>query len=118
MKITSIRIKKLIDSSTKLKAVANVTLDDAFAVDDIKILQSEEGLFLAMPSRKLNDGKFTDIAHPINRETRKAFEKLLFGGYDFILKPECVSIDMTLDNSECENLYEQKPSDFSVNILY
>lgn len=118
MKITSIRITAIKDSETRLKAIANVTFDDVFAVSGIKILQSEIGYFLAMPSKQLKDGRYVDIAHPINRETRGVFEKILFWGYEFISKNECLSIDMILDDPQCANLYEQKPNDFSVNIIY
>lgn len=118
MKITSIRIAEIKDSETRLKAIANVTFDDVFAVNGIKILQSEIGYFLVMPSKQLKDGRFTDIAHPINKEGRAVFEKLLLSGYSFVLQNNCTSVDMTLDNLQCANLYEQNPSDFSVNILY
>lgn len=118
MKITSIRITAIKESGTSLRAVANVTFDDVFAVNSIKILQFETGYFLAMPSKRLKDGSFTDIAHPINKEGRAAFEKLLFSGYDFVFQNNCTSIDMILDNLQCSSLYDQNPSDFSVNILY
>lgn len=118
MKITSMRIIEIKNSETRLKAIANVTFDEMFVVSGIKILQSEIGYFLAMPSKQIKDGKFVDIAHPINKESRAVFEKLLFWGYEHVLQNECSSIDMVIDNLECTNLYEQNPSDFSVNVIY
>jgi stage V sporulation protein G len=56
---------------SKLKAVASMTIDDCFVVHDIKIIEGQEGYFIAMPSRKANDGEYKDIVHPINTETRK-----------------------------------------------
>ncbi len=118
MKITSIRITEIKDSKTRLKAIVNVTFDEMFAVSGLKILESEIGYFMAMPSKQLKDGRFVDIAHPINKESRAVFEKLLLWGYEFVLQNKCTSIDMILDNFQCADLYEQKPSDFSVNVIY
>ena len=83
MKITDIRIRIVKKDDSKLKAVASVTFDDCFVVHDIKVLDGTEGYFIAMPSRKTNDGEYKDIAHPINKEVRdelvsailKAFEE-------------------------------------------
>ena len=70
MMITDVRIRKLPEDS-KLKAVASVTFDNQIVIHDIKIIEGAEALFIAMPSRKLPNGEFKDIAHPINAETRK-----------------------------------------------
>lgn len=118
MKITSIRITAIKDSETRLKAIANVTFDEVFAVCGIKILQSEIGYFLAMPSKQLKDGRFADIAHPINQEGRAVFEKLLFWGYEYVLQSECASIDMNLNDPKCTDLYTQEPANFSVSVIY
>ena len=73
MKITDVRLRK-VNSENRMKAVASVTFDNEFVVHDIKVIESQNGLFIAMPSRKTPNGEFKDIAHPINSETR---EKIL-----------------------------------------
>jgi len=70
MNITDVRIKK-IEKKGKMVGVASITLDDAFVVHDIKIIEGDKGLFIAMPSKKSSDGEFRDIAHPIKQETRE-----------------------------------------------
>ena len=74
MNITDIRIRKVAKEG-KLKAVASITIDGEFVVHDIKIIDGDKGLFIAMPSRKTNDGEYHDIAHPINSETRERLQK-------------------------------------------
>ncbi|MBN2853410.1 MAG: septation regulator SpoVG [Clostridia bacterium] len=81
MNITDVRIRK-ITTGGKMKAVVSLTIDDCFAVHDIKVIESQNGLFIAMPSRKTPDGQFKDIAHPINSETRKAIEELIIEKYN------------------------------------
>jgi len=81
MNITDVRIRR-ITTGGKMKAVVSITIDDCFAIHDIKIIESQNGLFIAMPSRKTPDGQFKDIAHPINSETRKTIEKLILEKFD------------------------------------
>jgi stage V sporulation protein G len=81
MEITDIRIRK-IDSSGKMKAVVSVTFDNEFVVHDIKVIESQNGMFIAMPSRKTPDGEFKDIAHPINSEAREKIQKTVLNKYD------------------------------------
>ena len=69
MEITDIRIRR-VDADSKMKAVVSVTFDDEFVVHDIKIIEGQNGLFIAMPSRKMGEGDFRDIAHPLKSETR------------------------------------------------
>ena len=76
MQITDIRIRK-VDKDGKMKAVVSITIDDAFVVHDIKIIEGEKGLFIAMPSRKASDGEYRDIAHPINSGTREKIQKMI-----------------------------------------
>jgi stage V sporulation protein G len=85
MQITDVRIR-LIDSESKMKAVASITFDNEFVVHDIKVIESQNGLFIAMPSRKSPDGEFRDIAHPINSEMRERLTHEVLGQYDKILK--------------------------------
>lgn len=73
MQITDVRIRK-IEGQSRLRAVASITIDDAFAVHELRVIEGKSGLFVAMPSRQFNDGMFRDLAHPINVETRKQIE--------------------------------------------
>ena len=81
MNITDIRIRK-VEKEGKMKAVASITLDGEFVVHDIKIIDGEKGLFIAMPSRKTGEGEYRDIAHPINSETREALQKRILDTYE------------------------------------
>jgi stage V sporulation protein G len=81
MVITDVRIRK-IDGQKRLRAVASITIDDAFAVHELRIIEGKEGLFVAMPSRESNDGTFRDLAHPINAETRAMVEKAVLEKYN------------------------------------
>ena len=81
MEITDVRIRK-IDAEGKMKAVVSVTFDNEFVVHDIKIIESQNGMFIAMPSRKMADGEFRDIAHPINSETRSRIQEAIFKEYE------------------------------------
>lgn len=81
MEITDIRIRK-IEAEGKMKAVVSVTFDNEFVVHDIKIIESQNGLFIAMPSRKTPDGEFRDIAHPINSSTREKIQHVILEKYE------------------------------------
>ena len=81
MQITDVRLRK-VNSENRMKAVASITFDNEFVVHDIKVIESQNGLFIAMPSRKTPNGEFKDIAHPINAETRKEFEDAIFEAYN------------------------------------
>ncbi len=83
MNITDIRIKK-ISTEGKMKAVVSVTFDDAFVVHDIKVIEGQDKLFTAMPSRKTPEGDYKDIAHPINSEMRANLEKEILAKYESI----------------------------------
>ena len=86
MQITDVRIKLVNKDDNKLKAVASVTLDSCFVIHDIKIIESAEGEFIAMPSRKTKDGEYKDIAHPLNTETREIFKTAILSAYAEELK--------------------------------
>ncbi|MEG1441100.1 MAG: septation regulator SpoVG [Oscillospiraceae bacterium] len=92
MKITDIRVRK-IHTEGRMKAIVSITIDDAFVVHDIKVIEGQEKLFIAMPSRKTPEGEFKDIAHPINSETRDMLHELILEKYKEVL-----------DASENENL--------------
>ena len=87
MKVTDVRIRK-VDRETALKGVATVTFDEMFAVHDIKIIKGEKGMFIAMPSRKTEEGMYIDIAHPINQETREKLQTAILEAYENALKEE------------------------------
>ena len=82
MKITDIRIRIVKKDDNKLKAVASLTIDDCFAVHDIKVIEGNQGLFIARPSRKTPEGSFKDIVHPLNTETRDNLSKLILDEYE------------------------------------
>lgn len=81
MKITDIRVRK-INKEGKMRAVVSVTFDDAFAVHDIKVIEGDKGLFIAMPSKKSNDGEFRDICHPITSGMRDELQKMILDAYE------------------------------------
>lgn len=82
MQITDVRVRKVVAKEGKLKAVVSITIDDEFVVHDIKVIEGEKGLFIAMPSRKATDGEYRDIAHPINSSTRENIQKLILEKYE------------------------------------
>lgn len=81
MIITDVRIRK-IASDGKMKAIVSVTFDNEFVIHDIKVIEGQNGLFIAMPSRKTPDGEFKDIAHPINTNTREMIQKSILNAYE------------------------------------
>ncbi|MCM1496052.1 MAG: septation regulator SpoVG [Bacteroides sp.] len=81
MKITDVRVRK-VTKEGKMKAVVSITIDDEFVVHDIKVIEGEKGLFIAMPSRKAVDGEYRDIAHPINSSTRDRIQNLILDAYE------------------------------------
>lgn len=85
MEITDIRIKK-VSADSKMKAVVSVTFDNAFVVHDIKLIEGQDKLFTAMPSRRTPEGEYKDIAHPIHSEMRTSLEKAIIAKYEEELK--------------------------------
>ncbi len=81
MNITDVRIRKLREEG-KMKAVVSLTFDNAFVVHDIKVIEGQNGLFVAMPSRKVGESDYRDIAHPINQETRTMIQDIIFEEYE------------------------------------
>lgn len=80
MEITDVRVRK-INKEGKMKAIVSITLDNEFVVHDIKVIEGEKGLFIAMPSKKAADGEYRDIAHPINSATREHVQKIILDKY-------------------------------------
>ncbi len=81
MNITDVRVRKVAKEG-KMKAVVSITIDDEFVVHDIKVIEGEKGLFIAMPSRKATDGEYRDIAHPINSTTRTEIQNIILTKYE------------------------------------
>ncbi len=81
MKITDVRVRKVAKEG-KMKAVVSITLDEEFVVHDIKVIEGEKGLFIAMPSRRAADGEYRDIAHPINSDTRERIQSIILAEYE------------------------------------
>ena len=82
MKITSVNVRKIEKEGSRMKGIASVLLDDSFAVHDIRVIEGDNGLFIAMPSRKTATGAYRDIAHPINPEVRSMFEDAIIEAYN------------------------------------
>ena len=91
MIITDVRIRK-IATEGKMKAIVSVTFDNEFVVHDIKVIEGQNGLFIAMPSRKTPDGEFKDIAHPINTDTREKSQTSILKAYEEAMEEENVVI--------------------------
>ncbi|HIW50915.1 MAG TPA: septation regulator SpoVG [Candidatus Blautia intestinavium] len=87
MNITDVRVRKVAKEG-KMKAVVSITIDDEFVVHDIKVIEGEKGLFIAMPSRKATDGEYRDIAHPINSVTRDRIQKMILDKYQDVMAEE------------------------------
>ena len=87
MNITDVRVRKVAKEG-KMKAVVSITIDEEFVVHDIKVIEGEKGLFIAMPSRKATDGEYRDIAHPINSRTRDMIQTLILEKYQEMLEAE------------------------------
>ena len=92
MQITDVRIRK-VEKEGKMKAVVSITIDEEFVVHDIKIIEGEKGLFIAMPSRKAADGEYRDIAHPINSQTRDHIQSLILEKYQELLNEAKFEVD-------------------------
>lgn len=89
MEITDVRIRK-IATEGKMKAIVSITFDNEFVVHDIKVIEGQSGLFIAMPSRKTPDGEFKDIAHPINTQTREKIQTAILNEYEKVRNEEPV----------------------------
>lgn len=84
MQVTDVRVRK-IEKEGKMKAIVSITLDNEFVIHDIKVIEGEKGLFIAMPSRKAADGEYRDIAHPINSGTRDMIQKEILEKYEMTM---------------------------------
>ena len=80
MKITDVRVRRIAKEG-KMKAIVSITIDDEFVVHDIKVIEGDKGLFIAMPSKKAADGEYRDIAHPISQATRESIQAIILDAY-------------------------------------
>lgn len=93
MQITDVRVRKLAKEG-KMKAIVSITIDNVFVVHDIKVIEGEKGLFIAMPSKKASDGEYRDIAHPINSETREFVQNIIMQKYEEALEePDVTTLE-------------------------
>lgn len=92
MQITDVRVRK-VAAEGKMKAIVSVTFDNEFVVHDIKVIEGQNGLFIAMPSRKTPDGEFKDIAHPINTQTREKIQQAILDEYEKIKNDEATIVE-------------------------
>lgn len=97
MHITDVRVRK-VNKEGRLKAIVSITFDNEFVVHDIKVLEGDRGLFIAMPSRKTNDGEYRDISHPINSETRERIQNTIIEKYEIIM------LESEEDEEDIENM--------------
>ena len=87
MQVTDVRVRKVeLATGKKLKAIVSITLDDEFVVHDIKVIEGDKGLFIAMPSKRSSDGEYRDIAHPINSGTREKIQSIILENYEKVLE--------------------------------
>ena len=91
MQVTDVRVR-MVSKDSKMKAVVSVTFDNEFVVHDIKVIEGQNGLFIAMPSRKTPDGEFKDIAHPINTETRERIQGAILEAYEKAVSEESLIV--------------------------
>ena len=84
MQVTDVRVRR-IEKEGKMKAIVSITLDNEFVIHDIKVIEGEKGLFIAMPSRRASDGEYRDIAHPINSGTRDHIQTIILDKYEAAL---------------------------------
>ena len=92
MQVTDVRVRK-ITKEGKMKAIISITLDDEFVIHDIKVIEGEQGLFIAMPSRRTAEGEYRDIAHPINSETRTRIQNIILEKYQMVLEEEAQTME-------------------------
>ncbi len=88
MQITDVRVRKMAKEG-KMRAIVSITIDDEFVIHDIKVIEGDKGLFIAMPSKKATDGEYRDIAHPINSSTRERIQSMILNRYqNALLEPD------------------------------
>lgn len=91
MNITDVRVRK-VSKEGKMKAIVSITIDEVFVVHDIKVIEGDKGLFIAMPSRKTAEGEYRDIAHPINSDTRVRIQQIILDSYEMAIRKDRKSV--------------------------
>lgn len=115
MIITSIRIRSYRNTGTKMKGVASITLDNMIAIHDIKILENDSEIFLAMPSKSKKTGDFEDIAHPINADVRLSLQNIISNAYEICIAQNMYALQFEIISERCKpSLYEQVIEDFII----
>ena len=110
MQVTDVRVRR-VEKEGKMKAIVSITLDNEFVIHDIKVIEGEKGLFIAMPSRKAADGEYRDIAHPINSNTRDTIQTIILNKYETTL------LRMRRQRKEWHKIQKDKQELFSVDAL-
>ncbi len=100
MQVTSVSVRKIEKEGSRMKGIASIVLDDSFAVHDIRIIQGDKGLFIAMPSRKTATGGYRDIAHPINPDVRKMLEDAIIEEYNNTEDAPAVEAEENVESEE------------------
>ena len=98
--ITSIKIRRIENSGTKMHGIANITLNEMVAIHDIKILKNGDTIFLAMPSRPTKSNTFKDVVHPISSDVRHIFERLIFAAYEMADNMKCSCLELVLKDEK------------------
>ena len=108
LEISDVRVRPYSKADDKLKAFATITFNNCFVVSDLKVIQGNSGLFVAMPSRKRKDGKFRDVAHPLNSETRQIIEDKVLSLYEEVIKDYDPSQHRSYDDEDVEDEFSRK----------
>lgn len=117
MKITDVRLRKVNNQDTRMKALVSITFEGAFVIHDLRVIEGNNGLFVAMPSKRTPDGEFRDIAHPINSEMRQHVQEEVMRVYEETEDPEPVgeasdeTPETIVDPSEQETIRRETDSD-------
>ena len=107
MQITDVRLRKVNNQDTRMKALVSITFEGSFVIHDLRVIEGNNGLFVAMPSKRTPDGEFRDIAHPINSEMRQHVQEEIMKVYD---ETEDVAETQEADSSEKDEKTETEPT--------
>ena len=114
MRVTDVRLRKMLTEG-KMKAIVSVTIDDAFVIHDVKVVDGQNGLFVAMPSRKMNDGTFRDIAHPISQDARDLIQKSVMDVYYSLLE---ITISPAQNEEYAETPVKEYDKEYDLEVVW
>lgn len=117
MVITQVRIRRKEDTGTRLKGIASINLDNMLVIHDIKIIESDEGYFLAMPSKVIPNGSFKDIAHPISKDVREVMEEIIINGVKYMESNDLSDGTWNIAEDNTSKFLDLKFVDYSFNSL-